>query len=107
ALTLGAASALFAIAATRWLALVLLLGVAGLAVVGTLAAAVACQARGREALVPLLMVPVLAPLLQAGIAATLGAIDGAGWETLRVPILAMAGYDMLAAGLAWFLWPVA
>jgi heme exporter protein B len=82
------------------------LAVPGLAVVGTLAAAIAGQARNREMLVPLLMVPALAPLLHAGVEASLAAFSGAPWTEAKTPLLVLAGYDLLALGVASLLWPV-
>jgi len=105
-LTVGAAAALFALPLSVPLLATLALAVAGLATVGTLASAIAAQARSREMLLPLLMVPVLAPLLQAGVAATMDALQGATTGDLRVHLLLMAGYDILAVGAAWLLWPV-
>lgn len=105
-LTVGAAAALFAVPVSLALVLGLALAVPGLAIVGTLASAIAAQARSRELLLPLLMVPVLAPLLQAGVHATIQALEGATPTQARVPLLILAAYDLLAAGIAWFLWPI-
>lgn len=106
AATLGGAAALFAVPLSAALLITFLLAVCGLALVGTLASAIAAQARSREMLLPLLMVPALAPLVQAGITATISALDGATLAATRVPLLLMAGYDILAAGVAWLLWPI-
>jgi len=100
------AAALFALQWSAGLAVVLLLAVPGIAVAGTLASALAAQARMRDALLPVLLVPVLAPLLQAGIEATRLALQGSGWPALRTPLLLMAGYDLVAAGIGILLWPV-
>lgn len=104
-LTLGAASALFAVPVGATLAATFLLAVVGLALVGTLCAAIASQAQSREMLVPLLLVPAVAPLLHSGTAATLLALGGASIAQARTPLLFLAGYDLLAAGAAWLLWP--
>jgi hypothetical protein len=42
----------------------------------------------------------------AGIDATSTALAGGTGSSLSTPLLLMAGYDLLAAGVAWFLWPV-
>lgn len=55
---------------------VLLLGGVGLAIVGTLLAAVTAQTRLREVLLPLLLLPVAMPLLIAGLAATSKVLAG-------------------------------
>lgn len=99
------AAALFAFDVGSPLVAVLGLGTIGLAIVGTLASAISAQARTREVLLPVLLVPVAAPLLQAGVHATVDAIAGGGWGDLQVPLLLMAGYDIAAAGVAWLLWP--
>lgn len=106
AATLACAAALFAFDATARLAATLGLATLGLAVVGTLASAISAQARTREVLLPVLLVPVAAPLLQAGVRATVDALAGASWGELQVPLLLMVGYDVAAAGVAWLLWPL-
>lgn len=100
------AAGLFATIVSPLLLGVLALAVPGLAVVATLASALAAQARMRDALLPILLVPVLAPLLQAGIEATRIALDGGAWADARPALLLMAGYDLVALGVAWLLWPI-
>lgn len=99
------AASLFAFTPTAALTLVLALAVVGLATVGTLASALAAQARLREVLLPVLLVPVAAPLLQAGVRGTIQALGGAAVADLQTPLLLMAGYDVAALGVAWLLWP--
>ncbi len=106
-LMLGAASLLlgnlvFAIPMSLGLAGAVALGALGLAVVGSLVGGLAAQARARDLLLPLLLVPVLIPLLQAGLAASQDALVGAADRT---PFLLLAGYDLVACGVAWLLWP--
>jgi heme exporter protein B len=105
-LTAAAAGALFAVPLGWPLAAALTLSSLGLAIVGTLLGALAAQARSREVLLPLLLVPAVAPLLQSGVEATFRAISGAGWSALQTPLLLMGGYDLIAAGVAWLLWPL-
>lgn len=105
AVSLVVLGALFAIPVTAALALVLLLGALGLAVPGTLAGAVAAQARSREAILPVLLVPAVAPLVHAGIGATVALLSDATFTQAASPILLMAGYDCLALSAAWLLWP--
>jgi len=76
------------------------LGAAGLAGVTTLLAAMAMGTRARELLLPILLFPVAAPLLIAGIQGTRAALEGdpAGWGTWAQILLA---YDLalfVAAG---------
>ena len=106
AATLVTVTGLFAVAASWALAATLALAAVGLAIVGTLASAISAQARTREVLLPVLLVPVAAPLLQAGVRATVQALAGASLADVQTPLLLMAGYDLAAAGVAWLLWPV-
>ncbi len=106
AVTLLLAVLLFAVDSSAALVLTMFLGCLGFAIVGTLASAISSQARSRELLLPILAVPVLAPLLQAGIHATLQALTGASVVELSAPLLLMLGYDLIAFGAAWFLWPI-
>ncbi len=95
--------AAFAVPITAQLALVVLLGALGLSLAGGLAGALAVQVRAREVVAPLLLLPAAAPLLQAGVHATLDALGGT-WDA--TPVLLMAGYDLIIAGVAWLLWPL-
>lgn len=103
ALTLGLAVVGFGVAWSPDLAIVLLLAVIGLTVMGSLAGGLAAHARARDVLLPILLVPLAAPLLQAGIQATLDALAG---TPDRTPLLLMLGYDLVALGVAWLLWPI-
>lgn len=104
--SLALAAGLFSFAPGLALVVVLALAVVGLAVVGTLTSALAAQARLREVLLPVLLIPVAAPLLQAGVQATVDALAGAALADLQTPVLLMAGYDVAALGVAWLLWPL-
>lgn len=86
--------------------LVLGLGGLGLAIIGSLTGALAAQSRARDLLLPILVVPVAAPLLLAGVQATLTVMSGGGWSDVQAPLLLLAGFDIAAAGVAWLLWPV-
>jgi heme exporter protein B len=97
---------LFATGLPWLLGATLLLAVPGLAIVATLASGLAAQARMRDALLPILLVPVLAPLLHSGIHATRLALEDAAWASARPALLLMLAYDLIAAGVAWLLWPV-
>src|SRR4051794_9355117 len=84
------------------LALVLLLANIGLAVVGTLVAALAVQTRARDLLVPLLALPLSVPLVIAGARACepLLAADGAGALEGRW-LLILGLYDLVFGLLAY------
>ncbi len=105
AVALASAKAVFLVPVSAPLVAVLALAAVGLTVVGSLTGGLAAQARSRDVLLPILAVPVLVPLLQAGVAGTLAALDGTGLGGLETHLLLLAGYDILALGAAWFLWP--
>lgn len=106
ALTLGLAALLWGIPLTGALWLLLGLGVIGLATIGSLAGGIAAHASAREVLLPILIVPVLAPLLQAGVQGTITILAGGGLTDVTAPLLILAGYDLVAIGVAWLLWPI-
>jgi len=81
------------------LLLALLLADVGIAVVGTLAAALAQGARTRDVLLPVLVLPFMIPLVLAGVTATLGAF-GEEVGGLR-PLGFLALYDLVFVALAW------
>jgi heme exporter protein B len=56
--------------------LVVLLGTVGFAGVGTILSAMTAQTRAREVLLPILLLPVAAPVLIAAVKATAGILDG-------------------------------
>ena len=58
------------------LILVVLLGTVGFASVGTILSAMTAQTRAREVLLPILLLPVAAPVLIAAVKATGGLLDG-------------------------------
>lgn len=91
------------IGAVAWqLFAVLFLGTFGLAVVGTVFSAMASQARMRELLLPLLLLPILAPVLIAGVEATAGLL--APEHVLETEWLSMlAGFDVIFLTATWLL----
>jgi heme exporter protein B len=84
------------------LALVLFLGTFGLVVTGTVFSAVAAHARMRELLLPLLLLPILAPLLIAAVEATASlfaeqpALD-------RTWLAFLGGFDIVFLTASWLL----
>ena len=58
------------------LLLVIVLGTVGFAGVGTILSAMTAQTRAREVLLPILLLPVAAPVLIAAVKATSGILDG-------------------------------
>jgi len=87
---------------TGRLIFVLFLGTLGLVIVGTVFSAVSAHARMRELLLPLLLLPILAPLLIASVEATASllteqpALDRT-WVTF------LAGFDIVFLTAAWLL----
>ena len=81
----------------------LFLGTLGYAIVGTLFAALTVRSRAREALLPVLLLPVLAPLFIAGVSLTAVVLDarpdGEVWRWLGV----LALYDALFLAIALLL----
>jgi heme exporter protein B len=86
------------------LALTLVLGAIGFAAVGTFYAGVTVRLRAREVMLPLLMLPVIAPLLLAAVKATAAALGGDPLGELASWLQLLAGYDlvMLLAGAAGY-----
>ena len=58
-----------------WLIVVLVLGTLGFTTLGTLLAAMTVQTRAREALLPIVMMPVVLPLLLAAVRASTGILN--------------------------------
>jgi heme exporter protein B len=84
------------------LAGVLLLADAGVAIVGTLAAALAIQTRARELIGPLVALPLLVPVVIAGARATEPLLLAGGAEAVPGRWLAVLGlYDVVFALLAY------
>jgi heme exporter protein B len=83
---------------------VLVLGGAGLAIVGTLLAAMTAATRLREVLLPLLLFPLAMPLLIAGLSATSKVLAGmpleAAWVEMR--LIAAFGIILGAASVLLF-----
>jgi heme exporter protein B len=82
------------------LLLIIALGALGLAAVGTLYAGLTVRLRAREVLLPLLLLPVVAPLLLAAVSATSTLLAGDPFGELAAWLQLLAGYDlaMLLAG---------
>src|SRR3989441_12429668 len=59
----------------HWLVVVLFLGSLGVSIAGTALSAISAQARMRELLLPLLLLPLLTPVLVASTRVTLALLD--------------------------------
>lgn len=84
------------------LAIVLLLGALGLAVTGTVFSAVATQARMREMLLPLLVLPILIPLMIAAVEATAELLE-ASPVLDRTWLTVLVAFDIIYFAAAWML----
>ncbi len=82
------------------LMLVFLLGSIGIAVTGTALSAISSQARMRELLLPMLLLPLLVPILLASTEATaalLGENPGLRWDWLAI----LAAFDVVFLTALW------
>lgn len=84
------------------LAIVLLLGAFGLAVTGTVFSAVATQARMREMLLPLLVLPILIPLMIAAVEATAELLASPAVLD-RTWVMVLVAFDIIYFAAAWIL----
>ena len=104
---LGAVGVLFAVdigAAWPALLLTVTLGAIGIAAVGTFYAGVTVRMRAREVMLPLLVLPVLAPLLLGAVKATAAALAGDPFGELGAWLQLLVAFDviMLVAGAATY-----
>jgi heme exporter protein B len=92
--------------AAAWPALLatLVLGAVGLAAVGTFYAGVTVRMQAREVMLPLLMLPIVAPLLLAAVKATAAALLGDPLGDLAAWLQLLGAFDavMLVAGAATY-----
>lgn len=84
------------------LALVLVLGTLGVATVGTVFSAVSSQARMRELLLPLLLLPALTPVLIASTEATAGLLSDPP-ELQRNWLALLIAFDVIFLTATWLL----
>ena len=104
---LGAVGVLFAVdIGSAWLPLLatVVLGALGIAAVGTFYAGVTVRLRAREVMLPLLMLPILAPLLLGAVKATSAALAGDPFGELAAWLQLLIAFDliMLVAGAATY-----
>lgn len=77
------------------LALVLLLGTAGIVMLGTLLGAMVAVARTREVLLPVLLLPLAVPLLVAAVRATEKVLAGQGIAAVSSEVGVLASFALL------------
>jgi heme exporter protein B len=104
---LGAVGVLFAVdIGSAWLPLLatVVLGAIGIAAVGTFYAGITVRMRAREVMLPLLMLPILAPLLLGTVKATSAALAGDPFGELSAWLQLLIAFDliMLVAGAATY-----
>lgn len=80
---------------------VLLLGLLGFAAVGTTFAAVSLRTRAREVMLPLLMLPLAAPLLIAGIQATTALLGGQPFAAVAHWLNLLLAFDVVFLVVGW------
>lgn len=85
------------------LAVSILLGVLGIATIGTLFSAMASRTRAREVLLPLLSFPVLAPLLIGAARTTAAGLVGEDLEQIGSWLLVLGGFDVVFLTAGWML----
>jgi heme exporter protein B len=83
------------VAGVALLVLTTFLGTFGLVVVGTLFASIAVNTRGREAILPLLVMPVSVPVMVAAVKATQAALEGTATASTTSWLLLALAYDAL------------
>ena len=102
ALTLPVFTAFFGVSLfDARLVLVVLLGTLGFAGVGTVLSAMTAQTRAREVLLPILLLPVVAPVLIAAVKATGGILDGLPMSDLKLWLNLLVGFDLLFPAVAF------
>lgn len=84
------------------LILVIALGTAGLVITGTVFSAISAHARMRELLLPLLLLPILAPLLIAAVEATASLLNDPP-DLDRTWVTFLAGFDIVFLTASWLL----
>lgn len=85
------------------LALVCLLGNVGFAAVSTLFAAIAVRVRAREVMLPLLVLPLVAPLLIGSVQATERLIAGESLAAVATWVQVIAAFDVVFVVAGWLL----
>ncbi|HEX9013776.1 MAG TPA: heme exporter protein CcmB [Anaerolineaceae bacterium] len=83
------------------LLLVILLGTAGYAAVGTLLSAMAVEARTRDILLPILLFPVVVPALIASVKASSGFLDVLAMADIQPWLSLLIAYDVIFIAAAF------
>jgi heme exporter protein B len=83
------------------LILIILLGTIGFAGVGTILSAMTAQTRAREVLLPILLLPVAAPVLIAAVKATAGILDGLAMSEIARWWQLLIAFDLIFPAIAF------
>jgi heme exporter protein B len=83
------------------LVLVIVLGTVGFAGVGTILSAMTAQTRAREVLLPILLLPVAAPVLIAAVKATAGILDGLALGEIAFWLQLLVAFDIIFPAVAF------
>src|ERR1700688_258507 len=86
----------------HWLVLVFFLGSLGVSITGTALSAISAQARMRELLLPLLLLPLLTPILVSSTQVTIGLLDPSPfieWKGIGF----LVAFDVVFLTLLWLL----
>jgi len=83
------------------LILIVVLGTIGFASVGTTLSAMTAQTRAREVLLPILLLPVAAPVLIASVKATAGILDGLTMADIAVWWRLLLAFDIIYPAVAF------
>ncbi|MEX1020549.1 MAG: heme exporter protein CcmB [Litorilinea sp.] len=84
-----------------WIPVGLLLGLIGYTGVGTLFGALTAGIRARESMLPILLMPVMAPVFMAGIGLTANVLDGRTFVDFRHWLLLLGIYDVVFLTIAY------
>lgn len=84
-----------------WILFGLLLGLIGYTAVGTLFAALTAGTRARESMLPIMLMPVMAPVFMAGIGLTANVLDGRAFVDFRHWLLLLGIYDTVFLTIAY------
>lgn len=83
------------------LILIIILGTVGFAGVGTILSAMTAQTRAREVLLPILLLPVAAPVLIAAVKATAGILDGLTMAEVALWWQLLLAFDIIFPAVAF------
>jgi heme exporter protein B len=83
------------------LVLIVVLGTLGFAGVGTLLSAMTAQTRAREVLLPILLLPVAAPVLIFAVKATAGVLDGLPLSDIARWLQMLVAFDVIFPAVAF------